>query len=247
MSRDPVEGRCRVVVERMRPEVDGGRFPIKRSAGEDVAVTVDMFADGHDLIAGVLKYRKAPPATAAADAAWTEVPLVALGNDRWGASFPVSELGDYEYTAEAWIDRFGTWLKGLVAKAEAGQDVSSELLEGSVLVRDAGHTDIADLLASNRPQAERVASARDPQLLALMQSRPDRRWSTPYERSLRVAVDPVRARYGAWYEMFPRSCTPDPGRSGTLREAEARLGRVNPDTQFLRVTRGRRPIGICRH
>ncbi len=226
MSGQPVEGRCRVIVERMEPEIDAGRFPIKRTPGEEVAVTVDMFADGHDLIAGVLKYRTVPAAGAAAETAWSEVPLAPLGNDRWGASFPVRELADYEYTVEAWIDRFGTWLKGLVAKADAGQDVSSELLEGSALVRDAGHTDIADLLASDRPQAERVAGARDLQLQALMQSRPDRRWSTTYERSLRVAVDPVRARYGAWYEMFPRSCTSDAARSGTFREAEARLPEI---------------------
>ena len=152
-------------------------------------MTVDAFADGHDLIAGVLKYRWAgpPPAESATeDPPWTEVPLETLGNDSWSASFTVTELGEYEYTVEAWIDRFATWERDLQAKTDAGQDVASHLLEC--------------------PDAE-----------------PDRRDSTTYDRVLRVTVDPVRARFSAWYEMFPRSCTPDPTRSGTFREAEARL------------------------
>ena len=191
----------RLIVERLQPEIDGGRFPIKRTVGESVSVTVDLFADGHDLIAGVLKYRHVqagpprwiesgaePAPQSSLGALWTEVPLTDLGNDRWGASFAVTAPGEYEYTVEAWIDRFGSWTAGLIAKAEAGQDVTSELLEGA-------------------PLAEQT----------------DRHESTAYDRILRVIVDPVRARFGAWYEMFPRSCTPDPTRSGTFREAEARL------------------------
>jgi starch synthase (maltosyl-transferring) len=234
----------RVVVERLQPEIDGGRFPIKRAVGEVVSVSVDMFADGHDAIAGVLKYRcvaagpvSAGPSRRPQDPTepalrWNEVPLIDLGNDRWGASFTVTEIGEYEYTIEGWIDRFESWLHGLVAKANAGQDVSSELLEGaqlldSTVVRlkadDDRLLDVADLLRSERPQQERVAAADDPQLRELMRARPDRRTSTTYAHILRVTVDPVRARFSAWYEMFPRSCTTDPSRSGTFREAEARL------------------------
>ena len=292
-ARTPAGGGRRVVVERLQPAIDAGRFAIKRTPGETVTITVDMFADGHDLIAGVLKYRPAPagrpaagpapqvegttssrgpgsdrPATgaapqlqgatrshgpgsaalsASADPAsavtigsdgWFEVPLTPLGNDAWTASFTVTGLGEYEYTVEGWIDRFGTWLKGLTAKHEAGQDVASELLEGAQLAEEAAQAgggspgrpdesdrllEAADVLRGGRPQAERVAAARDPQFGARMHARPDRSASTAYEPVLRVIVDPVRARFGAWYEMFPRSCTPDPGRSGTFREAEARL------------------------
>jgi starch synthase (maltosyl-transferring) len=216
------------VVERLRPEIDGGRFPIKRSVGESVSVTVDLFADGHDLVAGVLRYR--PSA-----AEWREVPLADRGNDSWGASFTVTEIGEYEYTVEGWIDRFGTWLKALVARAEADQDVASELLEGALLIeavagatRTSGHDgdrllELAGVLRSDRPQADRVLVARDSRLRAMMASRPDRTTSTTYARTLRVTVDPVRGQFGAWYEMFPRSCTSDPARSGTFREAEARL------------------------
>jgi starch synthase (maltosyl-transferring) len=258
VTHDPLDGRRRVVVERLRPEIDGGRFPIKRTPGDTVTVTVDMFADGHDVIAGVLKYRRVPPASlpapqrtrgpgsapeAVADpasvassadpASWTEVPLTALGNDAWTATFTVTEVGEYEYTIEGWIDRFATWLKGLVAKHEAEQDVASELLEGAQLVEAAaaaGESDrlrpIADRLRGSQSQTERVAAARGAELRALMEARPDRSASTTYETVLRITVDPVRARYGAWYEMFPRSCTPDASRGGTLREAAARLPEI---------------------
>ena len=207
-------GQRRVVIERLRPEIDAGRFPIKRTVGDAVSVTVDIFADGHDLLAGVLKHRRVPAAS------WTEIPLTPLGNDSWGASFTVTELGEYEYTVDGWIDRFGTWLKGLIAKAAAGQDVENELQEGAALVEESA---LQDLLRSDRPQSERVDAARDLRVRALMESHPDRRVAATYGRVLRVTVDPVRARFGSWYEMFPRSCTADPSRGATFRDAEARL------------------------
>ena len=255
-----VRTRRRVIVERVWPEIDGGRFPIKRAVGETITVGADIFADGHDLLAGVVKYRLAGrpapgdprsagpaprtsrPGSAGqqdpvqADPAWQEVPLVARDNDRWEATFTVTELGECEYTVEAWVDRFGSWLKGLVAKADAGQDVASELLEGAELVhaaamRDPGEDgmrllEIADVLRSNAAQVARVWTAKDPSLRALMDARPDRTISTTYERTLICRVDAVRARFGAWYEMFPRSVTSDPSRSGTFREAESRLADI---------------------
>ena len=252
---DVAGDRGRVIVERVWPEIDAGRFPIKRSSGERVTVSADVFADGYDVLAGVVRYRyrgadgSEPPGTGGRvlldPPGWQETPLTARDNDRWEGSFTVTALGAYEYTVDAWIDRFGSWLKGLIAKAEAGQDVSSELLEGAELVQRAasgdvssvvssfsrtGHADdnlrlleIADILRSNQPQIARVRAGRDPSLRALMDARPDRSTSTTYERALTVVVDPVRARFGAWYEMFPRSCTTDPRRSGTFREAESRL------------------------
>jgi starch synthase (maltosyl-transferring) len=262
-DRLPRAARQRVIVERIQPEIDAGRFAIKRTPGESVVVTADVFADGHDLLAGVLKHRvvRGPGSgdDQAAEPAWTDTPLEPLDNDSWTGSFVVEHVGRYEYTVEAWIDRFGSWLKALIAKAEAGQDVTSELLEGAELIQvaagqglpgspegpdlsarsrtaraesrhekvdpteDLRLLEIADLLRSDRPQLERVAAARDASLTALMTARADRSTATAYDRTLEVVVDPVRARFGAWYEMFPRSCTSDPSRSGTFREAEGRL------------------------
>src|SRR3954468_21983880 len=140
-DRLPRAARQRVIVERLQPDIDAGRFAIKRTPGESVIVTADIFADGHDLLAGVLKHRLVPTPGGdhdpAGDPAWTDTPLAPLDNDSWGASFVVEHVGRYEYTVEAWIDRFGSWLKALVAKAQAGQDVASELLEGAELVQAA--------------------------------------------------------------------------------------------------------------
>src|SRR5687767_1058975 len=150
-GRDPQISRDvgRVVIENLQPKADDGRFPIKRTCGEAIAVTADLFADGHDLLAGVLKYRHG--------AEWTEVPLTPGDNDSWSASFTVVELGDYEYTVEAWIDRFGTWVKELVAKAGAGQDVGKELLEGADIIQHAASSRLKP--APTTPQFEPTPDA----------------------------------------------------------------------------------------
>jgi len=231
--------RRRVVIERVWPEIDAGRFPIKRTVGEQVSVSADIFVDGHDLLAGVVKYRCLPSLKGVHSdpPAWQEVPLSARANDRWEATFTVTELGEYEYTIEAWIDRFGSWLKELVAKTDAEQDVSSELLEGAEIIQRAvGRPvdpdenlrllEIADLLRGDAPPVARIWAAKDSNLRAFMDARPDRSASTTYGRTLRCVVDSVRARFGAWYEMFPRSVTPDASRSGTFREAETRLAEI---------------------
>ncbi|MBK5094764.1 MAG: DUF3416 domain-containing protein, partial [Deltaproteobacteria bacterium] len=121
----------RVVIENVSPEIDGGRFPVKRTVGEKVTVTADIHTDGHDLIAAVLLYKNH------GDAAWRETPLRELGNDRWAGSFPVTSLGRAIYTVTAWVDRFGSWRRDLDKKAEAGQDVRVDLLVGAMLVEEA--------------------------------------------------------------------------------------------------------------
>jgi starch synthase (maltosyl-transferring) len=226
----------RVVIERMQPQIDGGRFPVKRTVGEALFVSADVFADGHDRLAGVLQYRHC-------HGDWREVPLTSLDNDSWGASFTVTQIGEYEYTMEAWIDQFGSWLAALSAKAEAGQDVQNELIEGAEIVERAvrlkpdttyGGTEqearrlleIGAALRSDLAQPVRVAAARDPELARLMQSRPDRSAAATADRPLKVIVDPVRARFGAWYELFARSCTSDAERPGTLRDVERRLPEI---------------------
>jgi len=219
----------RVVVERVRPEVDAGRFPIKRTPGEPVLVTAAIHADGHDQLAAVVRYRHIPAAGSPGE--WRETAMTALGNDEWTGRFEVGDLGWAEYTLEAWVDVFATWRKGLAAKIDAGQDVSSELLEGAGLLRaaaDRAHDATllaarADILAGDAPMSDRAIAALDPRLAEAMAAAPDRTRSTTYGRVLRVLVDRERARLGAWYEMFPRSAGTDPTRSATFREAAARL------------------------
>jgi starch synthase (maltosyl-transferring) len=215
-----------VIVEGITPQVDGGRFPIKRSVGEEVVVGADVFTDGHDLVAAVLRYRHG------ASPEWSEVGMTPQVNDRFTGRFPVAELGRYEYTVQAWIDRFGSWRRDLAKRVDAGQDVNSELLEGAELVaqaaRRADGADAdwlrgqADLVGRGPDAGARTQAALDPALATVMARHADRGLGTTYEPALSVRVDRERARFGAWYELFPRS-TAEPGRHGTFKDLEKRL------------------------
>ena len=217
-----------MVIEDVEPRVDSGHFPIKRTQGEEVIVEADVFADGHDVVSARLLWRRR------GDAAWSEAAMDALGNDRWQSRFRVDDLAGYEYTVEGWVDRFETWRQELSKKVGAGQDVSSELLEGAAIVREAagraGDADAAvlkraaDTLADRtEAQGARVTAALADALRSAMARLADRSRATRYDRTLRVHVDRERARFGAWYEMFPRSGGTDPTRSATFDEAAARL------------------------
>ncbi|MGH7546007.1 MAG: maltotransferase domain-containing protein, partial [Gemmatimonadota bacterium] len=217
----------RVVIEGVAPEVDAGRFPVKRIAGERVVVEADIFADGHDALACVLRHRRA------GDGEWAETPMALLGNDRWRAEFRVGEPGRHAYTIEAWVDRFETWRHGLAKKVAAEQDVAMDLRVGAELVeRGAARATGADAkrleawakaLHSEKGPAGRIELALGPELAETMARHPDRAGATRYGKELAVVVDRERARFGTWYEMFPRSCAPEPRRHGTFRDAEARL------------------------
>ena len=214
----------RVVIENVRPAVESGRFPIKRVLGEEVRVEADIHADGHDLLAAVLRYR----AVRGEEAPWLEVPMEPLPNDLWRARFTVTELGTYEYTIEAWPDPFRSWRRDLEKRIEAGQDVSVELLVGCELIeragRKAGGADAASLkewadrIRGAGPVSTRARRALAADLAALMDRVPPRETSSRHEPILRVVVDPVLARFGAWYEMFPRSAAESPGRHGTFED-----------------------------
>ena len=121
----------KVVIENVRPEIDCGRFPIKRTIGERVEVTADIFADGHDVLYAVLRYRPA----SAPD--WREVAMEALDNDRWRAGFAVETEGRYLYTLQAWADRFLSWSRDIVKKFDAKQDLSVDILVGVELIEAA--------------------------------------------------------------------------------------------------------------
>jgi starch synthase (maltosyl-transferring) len=213
------------VIEGVAPEIDGGRFPIKRRSGEQVVVEADVFTDGHDALSCVLLYRRD------ADTDWTEVAMAPLVNDRWRGAFAVSELGRYRYTIQAWVDRFKTWSRDLAKRVEAGQDVTVDLLIGAELIeaarQRAGEIDAGRLQlyveALRTGGSEGARQALSIELQALMERHAERQFATSYAKELEVAVDRERARFGAWYELFPRSCAPEPGQHGTFKDVEERL------------------------
>jgi starch synthase (maltosyl-transferring) len=210
MSDRPPE---RVVIRGVEPEIECGRFAIKRVIGECVIVDADIFADGHDSISAVLRYRHE------ADESWQEVRMEPLGNDHWRAAFTVHKLGQYLYTISAWIDDFQTWYTDFQKRIAVQQDVTIDLRIGAALLKSAAGR-AAGLDAQKLRQAgdhlhrEEVDAA----LAALAIAHADRS-NASHHRELRVTVDTERARFSTWYEMFPRSY-------GTFKDCESVLPEI---------------------
>jgi starch synthase (maltosyl-transferring) len=214
----------RVVIESVLPEIDGGRFPIRRTPGEFVTVSADIFADGHDVINAALQYRRDDHTD------WQYEPMQSITNDRWEAQFRPGSPGIYFYTLRGWVDRFKTWARDLGKKADAGQDLSLDLMTGVQFVaaaaKRASAADGKILSALNErlrtitgtDTAAAVAFSEDEDLIALMARYRERAGDTVYDKELVVRVDRARARFSTWYEMFPRSCTSSAERPGTLRD-----------------------------
>lgn len=226
-SQLPTEGRRRVIIEGVDPEIDAGRFPAKRCVGDLVRVEADMFTDGHDSISGILRYRHTNEQN------WRETPVTALVNDRWYGTFRVTELGRYKYTLQAWVDHWLTWRRDLLKRIAADTDTALDYRIGAQLLREAstratGPDSIwlgqqAQLLESGREKAELREAAIAAPLHEVASKYPDRSYATSYERELELVVDPLRGRFSSWYEFFPRSASAEPGRHGTFADCEARL------------------------
>jgi starch synthase (maltosyl-transferring) len=205
----------RILIAQPAPMIDCGRYPSKRTVGDSVAVSADIFADGHDVLRAVVK--SCPPG----GKGWHESPMhrtdAHLDGDRWAGEFEVDALGRWSWTIEAWVDAFASWRGELQRKVDAGEpDLSGELSEGIVLLEQAAKRAkgadkkcITQALTRLRddgiPGEARNEAALDPELFEAVERNPDRSRSTVMEDRLHVDVDPERARFGAWYELFPRS------------------------------------------
>ena len=217
------EGRIRVVIEGVSPEIDSGAFPVKRIAGDLVVVEADIFTDGHDLVAAELLYRFVT------DAEWRRVPMTLLGNDRWRGEFLAESIGKYQYTVEGWISRFATWRGEMEKRLASAQDVRTDWLIGAGLILEAAASASPDDAYKLQQYARMLsddpgpAAAKLDEIAAVVERYPDRRFAARYQKELSVVVDREKARFSTWYEMFPRSCSTEPGRHGTLRDSEARL------------------------
>lgn len=223
------DGRKRVVIESVSPEIDSGLFAIKRVIGEEVVVRADVFVDGHDEISAFLLCRKA------GEKKWKESPMTALANDRWEGSFAVHEAGLHYYTVMGRVDHFRTWQKDLEKKFGAGQNLSVALMTGSQIVdkasRRAEGEDAARLaeysrnLAAERNQEKAYSVALGEELSRLMEDYPLRDYDSFYIRDLPLIVDREKALFSTWYELFPRSTSSNPNSHGTFKDC----GRLLPE------------------
>ena len=220
------DGRGRIVIERVSPQIDCGRFPIKRIIGETIVVEADVFADGHDLVTCQVLYREG-------EKEWQSSTMTRLDNDRWRGAFSVPKAGRYEYTVEGWIDRFQTWRVGLAKRIAVGQDVRVDLLVGAELIEGTAGRAKGEDASLLQQSALRIREEKDIQsatslalgeeLFRAIRRYPERQFATRYEKPLPLVVDREKAGFSAWYEVFPRSCSSEAGRHGTFRDCEAWL------------------------
>jgi starch synthase (maltosyl-transferring) len=225
------EGRVRVVIESVRPCVDAGRFAIKRVVGDTIVVEADCFADGHDVVACQLLWRRAD----AAD--WQAETMEALGNDRWRAQFRVDTIGSWQYTVRAWVDPFLSWRHDFERRIDL-DDVRVAALTGARLIEQAAaRAPAASDSSTLRDWARELAQAvkADAALEAIKQlgleeargqvamRHPDLSHALIDPVTYGVTVERERARFSSWYEFFPRSATGDGQRHGSFADCEAWL------------------------
>ena len=218
----------RFVVEEVWPEIDDGRYPIKREVGDTITVEADIIGDGHAKVAAAVRHRHEQ------EGSWHEAEMALVDNDRWKGTFTVDRIGRHIYTIDAWVDPYATLMDDLVKKANAGQPIDVEILEGRALIEEAhGRSRGADkkalgaLVEQIEADPDNVPAVTDLFLaksVALLMRRAGLRAGiTQYHRELECVVDRVRARYGAWYEMFWRSQGTNPTRGATVAECIDRL------------------------
>jgi starch synthase (maltosyl-transferring) len=259
MGMKAVHGRRRVVIEDVNPQIDAGRYPLRRILGDEVNVTAAIFADGKDELAARLMYRHS------SDSRWRIAPLLADGNDLWSGAFPIDKLGAWRFTIQGWVDHFATWAKDLKKriaaqstpasadaastseiKSESGveigsnpasQDVALALRTGARLVHEAAiraRRNDAKRLREIAENFEKLAEENrstyddpcDEAVMELVGRYPDLVNATELETEPPIWVDRERARFSAWYELFPRSSSPVAGQHGTFRDVEKQLPEI---------------------
>jgi len=233
------EGRKRVIIQHVKPEIEGGTYPIKRVIGEKVVIEADVFADGHDAVAASVLYKSRNNAT------WKEVTMNFIENDKWVGEFTVKELGMYYYTVKGWINHFKSWQKAIKKKYDAGSDITIDLHVGVDLITQASQKasgsdqkkleEYADHL-KNGDKEQAVLIALNEELGELIDNYKDTEFATLYGKELTVVVDRKKALFSTWYERFPRSRSPKSGKHGTFKDCEKLLpeiGRMGFDILYF--------------
>jgi starch synthase (maltosyl-transferring) len=225
-----IEGQERVIIENVKPEIDGGKFPAKRVEGEIMEISANVFADGHDILsAEVIVWQDGV-------AGEKIIPMALKGNDKWMTHFTPKETGWYKYTIRGWIDPFKTWYHGILKKYDAGVDIEVELQMGSSLLneicshvnaKDFNTSDIlvyAELLSNDKLTPEqKLENLNRGNLLNQIHNLPYRQHAVTYSKKLALICERKKASFSAWYEMFPRSVWNDEKTKGTFNSALKRL------------------------
>jgi starch synthase (maltosyl-transferring) len=225
MKIEHYAGQSRVMIENVQPELDGGLYPAKRTVGERVDVTADIFSDGHDHVRASLLYKKSGAKE------WSRVEMVDTGNDVWKGAFHVTDKTEYVFTVEAWVDHFETWYDGFKKKADAMLNVTLELQEGALMLKQLAKgknkelNALATQFSDEQKYIENIEYIRGSEFADLVHRYPLREYETCYAKQLRVVVESRKANFSTWYELFPRSAGTG-GKHGTFRDVIRLLPRI---------------------
>jgi starch synthase (maltosyl-transferring) len=224
-----VTGKTRIVVENIKPQLNSGEFHIKAIKNDIISIEADILIDGHDLLAARLLFKHQKGKV------WSEVPMLLIENDKCGCRFRVEEIGVYEYKIEAWVDHIATWQHEVEAKVKAGVKLGVELMQGEVFFREMA----AKAKGDDKKQLTRYAKKMTQEgtydeVIQIILSHYTSEWSTKYpqyqnateSKILKVVVDRERARFSAWYSIFPRSAAREYGEHGTFKDVEMLLPRI---------------------
>jgi starch synthase (maltosyl-transferring) len=220
----------RVIIEGVTPELDGGKYAIKRIIGQPVNLQMCLVADGHDVLAGEILYKHEKEKN------WKSVAIEPIGNDIWTGGFRVEKQGIYQYKIAAWIDQPLTWQHNIERKIKDFQHVNVELLDGlqylKPLLTKVNKTEakyiehLIKIFEDTARYNEAVHEAQSTRLEDIFKRYPAKTFATHYDKNLRVYVDRQKALFSTWYEFFPRSASQEIGKHGTFKDCERLIPRT---------------------
>lgn len=220
----------RVFIEKVIPEINGGRYFIKRTIGGGVVVSANIFADGHLSIRASLCYKHE------SDDTWSNVPMKPVGEDRWKARFDTSKIGFYNYKIQAWVDRLTFWQKSFKEKNKEGAPLNGEIEYAVLLLKELAEVisdkknqpliDAYQFFESDKSETEKITFALSKEFTDLGRKFPFVKHETVYDKNLRVRVGEHRELFTTYYQLFPRSTSPIEGKHGTLKDVQNLLPRI---------------------
>ena len=224
-----MQNQTRIIIESVKPQLDGGSFYIKRIVNQKVIVSAHVFADGHDVVECCVKFKHEK------DKKWSEVRMSPIENDEWEAEFIVEKQGFYSYFIEGWVDYALNWQHGTERKINDNQHVKSELLEGAeycqAILKEVTKEEKAYLNSAIKAFQDAklydsaIEIALSDELHQIFKKYPTRTLANS-SAELKVYVDRKKALFSTWYEFFPRSASETPGKHGTFKDCERLLPRV---------------------
>ncbi len=224
-----MQNQTRIIIESVKPQLDGGSFFIKRIVNQTVKVSAHVFADGHDVVECCVKFKHEK------DKKWSEVRMSPTENDEWEAEFTVTKQGFYSYFIEGWVDYALNWQHGTERKINDNQQVKSELLEGAeycqAILKEVTKEEKVYLNAAIKAFQDAklydsaIEIALSDELHQIFKKYPTRTLANS-SAELKVYVDRKKALFSTWYEFFPRSTSETPGKHGTFKDCERLLPRV---------------------